>query len=359
MISAGRMLGFALMLGMIACTAGEPRATGTVVRLRPPDARLGQLSPFGTIAELPDGRVLIGQVDIPAVLIADLDNGTVDTLGRGGNGPGEYRFPALPLVRHGLPGVLDLMQHRITLWNTDGTVNSTTNIIDIGSFVLALDTLGYLYAEQPPTAGFIVQGQEIDSTSPKDSTWIYRTHPPDAVRVARLHEIGWAVVRYHGGATRTRRLYASPDQWGVLPDGTLWILRGEQNRVDRRGPDGTWSIGAPRPWTPIQASDADKQYFGDNWIKAEDSIQRPMEETKGPFQDGAVAAPDGEVWARLNTEAGDSVERYEVFHPTGPSTRTMIFPKDWKVVAVTEKHVYAVHEDADGFRVLERMGRAR
>ena len=28
-------------------------------------------------------------------------------------------------------------------------------------------------------------------------------------------------------------------------------------------------------------------------------------------------------------------------------------------IEVTEKHVYAVHEDADGFRVLERMGRAR
>jgi hypothetical protein len=347
------------LLLIAACAAGEPHATGTEIRLGPPDATLSELSSFGTIAELPDGRVVIGQVDIPAVLVANLDNGTVDTLGRGGNGPGEYRFPGLPLVRHGLPGVLDMMQHRITLWNTDGTVNSTTNIIDIGSFILALDTLGYLYAEQPPTAGFIVQGQEIDSTSPKDSTWIYRMHPPDAGRdtVARLHEIGWAVVRYHGGATRTRSLYASPDQWGVLPDGTLWILRGEQNRVDRRSPDGTWSMGTPRPWTPIQTSDADKRYFGDRWIKAEDSIPRPMEGTKGPFQDGAVAAPDGEVWAQLNTVAGDSVERYEIFPAAGPSTRTMILPRGWKVVAVTEKHVYAVHEDADGFRVLERMDR--
>jgi hypothetical protein len=51
------------------------------------------------------------------------------------------------------------------------------------------------------------------------------------------------------------------------------------------------------------------------------------------------------------------VARYEVFPVNGPSIRTVILPKDWKVVAVTARHVYAVHEDEDGFRVLERMDR--
>ena len=347
------------LLLVASCVGGEPHATSTEIRLGPPDATLSELSSFGTIAELPDGRVVITQIEVPAVLLANLDDGTVDTLGRSGDGPGEYRFPSIPLVRHGLPGALDLMQHRITLWNTDGTVNSTTNIIDIGSFDIALDTLGYLYAEQPPAAGFVVEGQEIDSTSPKDSTWIYRMHPPDAGRdtVARLHDIDWAVLHYKGGVRRARRLYASPDQWGVLPDGSLWILRGEQNRVDRRGPDGSWRIGEPRAWTPLPISAADKRYFADSWMKAEDSVEQPLAEAKGPFQDGAVAAPDGEVWAQLNTIAGDSVERYEIFPAAGPSTRTMILPKGWRVIAVTEKHVYAVHEDADEFRVLERMDR--
>lgn len=349
-----------ILLALVAgCAARDGANASNETRLGPSDATLGQLGHFGTIAELPDGRVVITQVEVPAVLVANLDDGTVDTLGRSGDGPGEYRFPSIPLARHGRPGAMDIMQHRITVWNPDGSLDSTISIIDIGSFELRMDSLGNLYAEQPSSAGFIMTGQEIDSTSPKDSTWIYRMHSPDAGRdtVARLHEIGWEVLHYKDGVRRARQLYASPDQWGVLPDGTIWILRGEQNRVDRRSPDGAWTIGEPRPWTAIQTTEADKQYFADSWMKAEDSVPKPMAETKGPFQDGAVAAPDGEVWAQLNTVAGDSVTRYEVLPVTGPSAQTVILPKDWKIVAVTERHVYAVHEDEDGFRVLERMGR--
>jgi hypothetical protein len=355
MLKARMLIPLALV---VSCSSSDASDAGNEIRLGPPDATLGGLNYFGTIAELPDGRIVIPQYDGP-VLLANLDDGTVDSLGRNGDGPGEYRSPTLGLVRHGKPGVLDPMQHRITVWNPDGSLDSTISIVDIGSFELRMDSLGNVYAEQPASAGFIVIGQEIDSTGPKDSTWVYRMHPPKTGRdtVARLHEIGWEVLRYKGGVRRARQLYASPDQWGVLPDGTIWILRGEQNRVDRRSPDGAWTTGEPRPWTAVQTTEADKQYFADSWMKAEDSVPKPMAETKGPFQDGAVAAPDGEVWAQLNTMAGDSVTRYEVFPVTGPSTRTVILPKDWKVVAVTGRHVYAVHEDEDGFKVIERMGR--
>jgi hypothetical protein len=175
--------------------------------------------------------------------------------------------------------------------------------------------------------------------------------------VARLHEIGWEAVHFKGGVMRARKLYASPDQWGVLPDGSLWILRGEQNRVDRRSTAGMWSVGTPRTWVPTQTTNRDKVYFDNGWITTEDSVQQPMAEVKGPFQDGAVAAPDGEVWAQLNTVAGDSVTRYEIFPVRGPSTWTVILPKSRTVVAVTARYVYAVHEDEDGFQVLERFDR--
>jgi predicted RNA binding protein YcfA (HicA-like mRNA interferase family) len=285
----------------------------------------------------------------------------VDSLGRNGDGPGEYRSPTLGLVRHGKPGVLDPMQHRITVWNDDGTLDTATSVLDIVSFELNMDTLGNLYAEQlPSNAGFTIQGQEIDSLGPKDSIWIYRMHPPDPGRdtVAQLHDIGWEVIRLKGGGmSRMRRLYASPDQWGVLPDGSLWVLRGEQNRVDRRSPDGRWIMGAPREWTEIATTAADREMLTGRFVATGDTVWRPMADVKGPFQDDAVAAPDGAVWAQLNTVAGDSVARYEIFPATGPSTRTVVLPRDWKVVAVTGRHVYAVHEDEEGFKVIERMGR--
>ncbi len=347
----------AAAIAAVACTKGEGRVASNEVRLGPPDASVGQLDYFGQIAEMPDGRVVIPQYAGP-VVVADFRTGALDTLGRKGDGPGEYRSPTLALARHGRPAVLDAMARRLTIWNPDGTPDSTVLIPDIGSFELRLDTAGYLYAEQPASAGFIMSGQEIDSLSPKDSTWIYRMHPPDPGQdtVARLHDIGWAVVRFKGGVTRMRRLYASQDQWGVLPGGSLWVLRGEQNRVDRRSPDGVWTTGVPRAWTPIRTTDADRVYFSGQWIKAEDSVLEPMAEMKGPFQE-AVATPDGAVWARLNTVAGDTVTRYALFPVTGPSTRTVLLPAGRQVIAVTGEYVYAVHEDEDGFRVIERMNR--
>ena len=79
---------------------------------------LGQLDYFGQIAELPDGRIVIPQYAGP-VVIADLKTRVLDTLGRKGDGPGEYRSPSLALARHGYPALLDPMLTRAHLrWVT-------------------------------------------------------------------------------------------------------------------------------------------------------------------------------------------------------------------------------------------------
>lgn len=345
-------------LGLAACGSGDPAPVGSVVRLDFAEAAIGGLEAMNGVAELPDRRVVIPQAGVPSVLLADFTTGALDTIGRSGDGPGEYRYPSMPVVRQGLPGVLDVMQHRLTLWHSDGTPDTTITIADLAYFDIRLDTLGNVYAAQPPRAGFIVSGQEIDSTSPKDSTWIYRMHPPEPGRdtVARLYEVGWAVVKFKNGVTRMRRLYESADQWGVLPDGSIWILRGQQNRVDRLR-DGRWTIGQSRTWTPIKTTDRDREYLTGRFFAAEDSIEHPMVETKGPYQGTAVAGPDGEVWARLNEPAGSSASRYELFPAAGPSTQTVQLPPDRQVVTVTAKYVYATHEDDNGFLTLERYPR--
>lgn len=346
------------LVALVACGRSHRSTQFSEVRLDSAEASIGGLGYVGTLAELPDGQLVVPQPGGPAVLVVNLDDQSIDTLGRAGDGPGEYRVPTVALVYHSRPGIVDPQQQRITWWNRDGTADSTTTIPVLPSWTIRADTLGYLYAEQPSTAGFIVQGQEIDTTGVKDSTRLYRIHPPDAGQdtVGRLYEVGWAVVKFRDGVTRMRRLYESGDQWGVLPDGSLWILRGQQNRVDRRTPDGKWTIGVPRPWTPIKTTKADRQYLAGRFIPASDSVEHPMVDVKGPFQD-AVAADDGEVWARLNAPAGDSVTRYELFPVTGPSSETVILPAGRQVVLVSARSVYAVHEDADGFQVVERYGR--
>ena len=361
-----RQIGLALTLTALACageTAGRDGAAGEIA-LDSATATLEQLEATRHLAELPDGRVAIAQPSVPSVLIADLATGELDTLGKAGQGPGEYRAPGYLRVRDGALEMFDAMQRRHTSWALDDRrLLATSTVANLPGFTLAFDTLGNLYVEQPSSAGFIVVGQEVDSLGPKDSTWVYRLKPGEPGRdtVGQLYEIGWEIVPLgKSGIARLRPLYATPDLWGVFDDGTLWIARGRENRIDRRSPGGTWTLGTPRPFVPAATTAADRQKVPTfpGGPAPTDTGYRQMPKEKGPFSD-ALATPDGEVWTRLQQEASASRERYAIFPPTGPSVQTLSLPKGRQVLLVTNAHIYAMFEDDDGFRVLERYDRPR
>ncbi len=341
-----------------ACGGADARPAGLEVALDSADATLDGLEAPVGFAELPDGRVVITQPRVPSVIFADLETGALDTVGAAGEGPGEYRFPGQLFTRGNRISVFDFGTQRLTTWSADGTLEGSVAIATMPGFTLGFDTLGYMYAEQPTTEGFVVQGQEIDTTRSKDSTWVYRLRPNQPARdtVARLYEIGNEIIRIGNGIARMRRLYQSADLWGVLPDGTLWVARGREHRVDRRSPDGRWTIGTPRPWSPIPTTEADRQKLPPFRGLPGDSVERELPEEKGPYSE-AVAAEDGEVWTRLNQAAGHTRELYAVHPVAGAPERTVSLPRDHRVRAITGRYVYATHEDEEGFEVLSRYPR--
>ena len=347
-----------LMAAAAACSGGEAGAGTTEIVLDSAEASLGELDHVSGLVELPDGRVVLTQGAVPSVLFADLGTGEIDTIGRSGEGPGEYRFPGDVFLKNGRVNVFDFGPRRLTSWNFDGSLDTTLSITTMPGFDIAFDTMGYMYAEQPTTEGFVVVGQELDTTRSKDSTYIYRFRPNEAQRdtIGRLFEIGNEIIRVGNGIARMRRLYQSADVWGVTPEGVLWIARGRENRVDRRAPDGTWTLGTPRPFTPIATTEADRQKLPPFRGLPGDSVERELPREKGPYQD-AVGAPDGEVWTRLNQPAGHTREIYAIHPVSGAPERTVSFPKDHRVRAITDRYVYVTHEDDDGFQVLERFRR--
>lgn len=343
---------------LAACGGGEAEPTSTEVALDSADASIGELDFVSGLAELPDGRVVISQSQVPSVLFIDFATGEIDTVGRAGEGPGEYRFPGTITRRGDKVSVFDFGPRRVTTWNADGSLDGSLTISTMPGFTVAFDTIGYMYAEQPTSEGFVIMGQELDSTRSKDSTYIYRFRPNELARdtVARLYEIGNEIIRFGSGIARMRPLYQSADLWGVLPDGTLWVARGRENRVDRRAPDGTWTIGTPRPFTPIPTTEADRQKLPPFRGEVGDSVDRELPAEKGPYAD-AIAASDGAVWTRLNQPAGFTREIYAIHPVSGAPDRTVTFPKGYRVRAITETYVYATHEDEDGFQVLDRFAR--
>ena len=348
----------AVLVALALGCAREDKATASDLLISAPTGRLPQLERVWSIAELTDGRVVIPQAG--AVLRADPATGDVDTVGRVGEGPGEYKQPFRVLMLHGGVALLDGQLSRLTVWNPDWTVRSTTPLSRYASFGGVLDTVGHAWFEQLPANVSI--GEINEAGRPKDSTAIYRMTLPGPAydTVAKIFEIGKVTIRFGDGATFRPRLYQTPDVWGVLPDGTLWMARGRENRIDRMSPDGRWTVGAPRPFTPIPVTNADRRrmhsFPGLPSSSVLDTMYEPMAETKGPFAE-AVAAPDGEVWTRLHQPAGYRRERYAVFPVSGPSTRTVSLPLGRILVAMTARNLYTIHEDDDGFWELERYDR--
>lgn len=352
-----RVPGMLLLMVLAAC-AHDDAGTGTDIVISKPTGHLAELERVWSLAELPDGRVVIPQSR--AVIRADLAAGAADTLGRPGEGPGEYKQPLRVLMLRGGIALVDAQLSRLTVWDLDGTVRSTMPIPRYASFSGMLDTVGHAWFEQLPAN--ILMGAINEAGRAMDSTGIYRMMLPGPRydTVAKIYEIGKVTIRFGDGATFRPRLYQTPDVWGVLPDGGLWIARGRENRTDRMTADGQWTIGAPRPFAPIQVTKADRRkmhsFPGLPSSSVLDTMYEPMAETKGPFAE-AVAAPDGEVWTRLHQPAGYARERYAVFPVSGPSTRTVSLPLGRILVAVTARSLYTIHEDDEGFWELERYER--
>ena len=349
-------LALALAAGCDGRTPADPArsdigaATGTI----------GELEAMWNLVELPDGRVGFAQARVPAVIRADFATGKLDTIGRKGSGPGEFQAPGRVHLSHGRLGAFDFQLYRLTTWNDDGTVLESSTIPPRATFAMQLDTLGHVYYEQMPAHVFVGGDGGPDPDRSKDSTWIFRTAAGWGSRtdtVARRYEIGQVQIRMGDGAMFLPRLYQAPDVWGVLPDGTIWIARGRENRIDRRAPDGTWAIGTPRPFTPIPTTDADRQKVQPfRPFAGSDTMYQPMAAEKGPFSE-AVAAADGEVWTRQHQPRGFTRESYAIFPVTGPSTRSVSLPLGRRVLAIGARHVYAVVEDDDGVWTLERYAR--
>ena len=49
------------------------------------------------------------------------------------------------------------------------------------------------------------------------------------------------------GAASSRRALSGIDHWGVLPDGSVWVARVYENRVDWRAPTATGPRGIRSP----------------------------------------------------------------------------------------------------------------
>ena len=95
-------------------------------------------------------------------------------------------------------------------------------------------------------------------------------------------------------------MFSGADQWGALPDGSLWVARVYENRVDWRDPAGQWTRGEPLPDRVLEVTRYDRELFVRRFPPELRSTaeQLPFAPVKPPFEAGFTGPAGDAGWRR-------------------------------------------------------------
>jgi hypothetical protein len=300
----------------------------------------------------------------------DFKTGKVDTLGTRVDSlrpsvPSQYRFPGW--VAH-LAGdtvaLVDFSAVRTTLWSEAGRPLGILPIKEVAGQtpVLLYDTLGAGYKIDYQA---ILGGGEPGRAVRPDSIPVLRIMVArgSVDTIARLAAPEYGDAVFGEEVQQAAKVFAPNDFFGVLPDGTAWVARARENRVDWRSPDGKWVRGKPHAFTKVPVTEADKErvlaqvreqgkQFG---MPQELKIVYPFAETKPPFE-FAMGSPSGEVWLQRPRRDDRAGLIYDIFDRKGNWSREIAFPQNAALTGFgANGSVYASVRNEDGSRSVGRF----
>src|SRR4051794_89630 len=344
-----RVCGAGLALALAACSA-TPKTPVLTVELPPAVDTLR--APFrdaaGAVwlggqrwALVSEGSGVVSIVDFAAHSLGPL----------GGRQSKELKNPFAVYVAAETLGVSDWGLRRVTLWTLDGQLGRTiaATAATHGALPRARDAAGHFYAAIMPRPG-------PDGSGNRDSAAIVRT-TPDLARadtVARLAPLDITEVQGEAGRRFERRVFSGTDQWGVVPDGSIWIARVYQNRVEWIDPSGKVTRGESLPDRVLEVTRADRELFVRRFPAELRSTaeQLPYAAVKPPFE-SAFTGADGTVWLHKSRSVADSTGRYQVVDRQGRLRREIRVPGYARILAAGPSRAFAVEADSSSLLLLQ------
>jgi hypothetical protein len=359
--------------------------------LTKPDAEFQEsFDAVSALRELPDGRVLVTDLGPKTVILADFTSGRQRTVGRNGQGPGEYQFPGELIALSGDSTlVVDQVSRRFLRIGPDGAIGKTLPFPEGLSGMpeaRGADRQGRIYFQASPFGG----GMMDDGGPPAipDSVALIRWDRA-ANRLDTLARVKIASIKMQISGTSNARAvmmrpqpYAAADEWAVAPDGRVAVARVGDYHIDWIGTPVVH--GAPVRFDPLTVTDADKQAYmnamknsrnrivvnqggpgrGSQEIKPPEPSAAEFEwpAVKPPFRAGrgqraSFVTPEGELWLARSTPAQDSTPVFDVFNGQGALSGRVTLPLGRRMVGIGRSAVYAVRIDEDGLQWLERYRR--
>ncbi|MEX1181808.1 MAG: hypothetical protein WEF86_01135 [Gemmatimonadota bacterium] len=256
-----------------------------------------------TLAPGPDGSVFVADAQIAAVRRYDAQGRHQVTIGRRGEGPGEFQsIDGLAVLDDGRMIAWDGGLRRLSIFADNEFIESATVPGGLqGWRGFAWSRAGDLLVRITPETGF------AETRDGVVGNWARVTLSGDVTRLWPLPQAASVGPRYVvAGRGGYYRPFITETLSTVGPDGSLYQVRNDEYRIRRTHPDGTGSVIArEEPRIELTAEELEE------WeARSESFAQRIPEErseffpvpTVKPYIRELVTDPDGRLWVSRYTE---------------------------------------------------------
>lgn len=384
---AGGLLAMALLAAPASAQKVPTKAIGKpLVELEEP------FSSAFDARELPDGRLVVLDVKDNVLSLVSSNLSTVKPISREGSGPTEYRRVTQILPRRGDSTLAyDVMNARFLVIDGNGAAVSTISLREAsgGLPVGPMAVKGY-----DGNGRLLFQGMKLqmgpNGPGLSDTSAVLRLDPArkaiDTLSLVRIGSPGLKlsgdVQKGTGSVRMTMPAYPIVDEWGLLPDGRIVVVRGDTYTLEFIGVSGGAASRVTVPYEPVKVTSADKVKLREARAEMQKEVSKVMagasamvpagksgtkmpsmavdEPTEWPavkpaFGQGALkVAPDGEIWISRLREAAFDGQSWDVFTKAGVLRLRVELPARAKLIAIGAKHVYAVRTDSDDLQYLGR-----
>ena len=393
------MKGYFLRLMCVTVATGMPlaaHAQGRTIPIKsvaPPRASVERFKIPPNVRHLPDGRVLVNDPLGHRLIVFDstLLSFTISADSGGANGVPSYPMSGMrnPLTPY--PGdstlFIDFQARTFVIVDPQGKLGramSHPKALDLMSVsqpfsgTPGVDRQSRLIYRAMATSHRAAKPGEPPNRSTRDTLWVVRadfeTRTIDTIATYTVPRFANTIVTNDAngksvGTLKVPAMPAAPDEWAVLTDGTVGIVRQHDYHVDWVGPDGSKSSTAKLPYDWRRLTDDDKRARIDSMKRVTDSMAvagtpygrmlrfsrtpdggpaktdtiiptlafDPIEEMPDyipPIRQGAVKADeDGNLWILPTTssQAGSGL-LYDVVNPKSELVERVRIPADRLVI---------------------------
>ena len=349
------------------------------VQLGPATGKLDQeFSQVASMRELGDGRVLVTDFREQTITVGDFAKNMASTIGRRGDGPGEYVMVTQPYA-FGKDSSLMVLQlaKRWTIITPDlkfSTVPPDAPMVQLAGhdYFVGSDALGHLLLHGGPAR----RAGVTRDTSP---LFLLDWRRGKADTIART-DGGPAPKQQRPASGRDQiNPYVSYDKTAIGDDGWIAIIRHDPYRVEWRSPSGRWTIGKVVDDAPVLFTSAERKAYMDRRAAARANASTKVFNAPGigrtkegtpprpepefvfpdripPFIGGPapLISPQGYLLVLRTATLADPGPLYDVFDRQGNRTYQLSMPSNQRPIAFGAKSLYVVTTDDDGIQRLSR-----